>query len=81
MDGMPCSVSVVTRTTLTSLLPRWAYSTSQIAAKMPSGVEIASEKAVISTVLMSAGVSETFSELYSQANSSGFKLGMPMTRM
>jgi 1,2-diacylglycerol-3-alpha-glucose alpha-1,2-glucosyltransferase len=45
---MPCSVSVVMRTTLTSLLPRWAYSTSQMAAKMPSGVEIASEKAVIS---------------------------------
>lgn len=52
-----------------------------MAAKMPSGVEIASEKAVISTVLMSAGVSETFSELYSQANSSGFKLGMPMTKI
>ena len=81
MDGMPCSVSVVTRTTLTSLLPRRAYSTSQMAAKMPKGVAIASAKAVISTVLMSAGISETFSELYSHAKRAGFKLGMPMTRM
>ena len=63
MDGMPCSVSVVTRTTLTSLLPRLAYSTSQTAAKMPSGVAMTREKAVISTVLMSEGTSETFSEL------------------
>lgn len=45
MDGMPCSVSVVTRTTLTSLLPRRAYSTSQMAAKMPSGVAMSSAKA------------------------------------
>ena len=28
---------------------------------------------------MSAGVSETFSELYSHAKSSGLRLGMPMT--
>ena len=81
MDGMPCKVSVVTRTTLTSLLPRRAYSTSQMAAKMPSGVAISSAKAVISTVLMRAGISETFSELYSHAKSSGLRLGMPMTRM
>jgi len=48
---------------------------------MPSGVAISSAKAVISTVLMSAGISETFSELYSHAKSSGLRLGMPMTRM
>ena len=49
--------------------------------KMPSGVAMSSAKAVISTVLMSAGVSETFSELYSHAKSSGLRLGIPMTRM
>ena len=63
MEGMPCSVSVVMRTTLTSLLPRLAYSTSQTAAKMPSGVAMASENAVIRMVLISAGIRDTLSEL------------------
>ena len=48
---------------------------------VPSAWGLSSAKAVISTVLMRAGVSETFSELYSHAKSSGLRLGMPMTRM
>ena len=81
MEGMPWRVSVVTRTTRTSLLPRLAYSTSQMAAKMPSGVAMTREKAVMSMVLMRAGMRETFSELYSHSNREGLRLGMPMTRM
>ena len=81
MDGMPCKVSVVMRTSRTSLLPRWAYSTSQMAAKMPSGVAMTSEKAVISSVLMRAGIRETLVLLYSHAKRDGLRLGIPLTRM
>ena len=63
MEGMPCKVSVVMRTTRTSLEPRGAYSTSQMAANTPSGVAMTSERAVISTVLMRAGTRDTLSEV------------------
>ena len=48
---------------------------------MPSGVAMTSEKAVISSVLMRAGISETFSLLYSSANRLGLRFGIPVIRM
>ena len=81
MDGIPASVSAVIRTILTSALPRFAYSVSQMAAPIPSGTQMTSAISVISTVFTIAGVIETLVELYSQANSSGDRWGMPLMRM
>ena len=63
MDGIPESVSVVSRITPMNLLPRLAYSTRKIAAKIPSGTAIKSDSPVIMTVLISAGISEAFSDV------------------
>ena len=81
MEGMPESVSAVMRTSFTSLLPRGAYSVSQMAAPMPSGTQTSRDISVISRVLMMEGIMDTLVELYSQANSSGDRWGMPLMRM
>ena len=48
---------------------------------MPSGRQISSVRMIVNSVLIAAGTSETFSELYSHANSEGLRLGTPITRM
>ena len=42
---------------------------------------MSSESSVIITVLMIAGIMEEFSVVYFQANKSGFRCGMPFTRI
>lgn len=61
MDGMPESVSVVTRIIFTSLLPRLAYSTRYTAAKTPIGTAITRVSAVMIRVFIIAGIMLTFS--------------------
>jgi hypothetical protein len=63
MDGIPESVSAVMRTSFTSLFPRRAYSQSHIAAKMLTGAAITSDTIVIATVVINAGINDTFSLL------------------
>ena len=81
MEGMPERVSAVIRTSLTSLLPRRAYSVSQMAAPMPRGTASTRAMAVISRVLMIAGSMDTLSLVYFQANSSGVRWGIPLMRI
>ena len=42
---------------------------------------MSSERAAISSVFTSAGMSETFVELYSHSNRLGVRYGAPFTRM
>ena len=81
IDGMPESVSAVMRMTPTMRLPRLAYSTRYTAVKMPKGTASRSAVSVIMSVVAIAGVSDTFSVVYVQAKSEGFRCGMPRTRM
>ena len=81
MEGIPANVSAMMLTIDVSLLPRFAYSTSQIAAKTPRGAAIASDISVIITVETSAGVIETFSDVYVREKSCGFICGMPFTKI
>ena len=60
MDGIPCNVSVVSLMTSTNLFPLFAYSTRKIAEKIPNGTAIKSDKNVIITVLISAGIRDEF---------------------
>ena len=66
MEGMPDSVSVVSRITSTNLFPFPAYSTRKMAEKMPKGMAMSSDKSVMITVLMRAGTTDAFSEEYSR---------------
>ena len=81
MDGMPCSVSAVGRTTATKRLPRGADSTREMADPTPTGTAMSRERAAISSGVTSAGMSETFVELYSHSNRLGVRYGTPFTRM
>jgi len=63
MDGIPCNVSVVSLMTSTNLFPLFAYSTRKIAEKIPNGTAIKSDKNVIITVLISAGIRDAFSDV------------------
>jgi len=47
----------------------------------PTGTAMSSERAAISSVFTSAGMSETFVELYSHSNRLGVRYGTPFTRM
>ena len=64
IEGMPERVSAVMRTNLTSLLPRLAYSVSQMAEPTPSGTHTSRDSTVISSVLMMVGSMDTLVELY-----------------
>ena len=75
IDGMPESVSVVSRMTSMNLFPLFAYSTRKIAEKIPNGTAISSDNNVITIVLTKAGTTEAFSELYSSENSDGLICG------
>ena len=81
MEGMPWSVSVVMRMTLTSFEPRFAYSVRYTAAPTPSGTARRRVSAMTSSVLKMAGSMETFSLLNSREKSEGFRFGIPLTRM
>ena len=63
IDGIPESVSVVRRITSINLFPFPAYSTRKIAEKIPNGTAIRRESSVITTVLISAGITDAFSEV------------------
>ena len=63
MDGIPESVSVVSRITPMNLFPLPAYSTRKIAEKMPNGMAMSRDKNVMITVFISAGMSEAFSDV------------------
>ena len=81
MEGIPLKVSAVTRTTSTILLPRLAYSTKYIAAKIPKGVAINRASTTIIKVSSMAGNMETFSVLYSSSKSLRLKFGKPCHRI
>ena len=78
---MPCRVSVVTLMTFTRRLPRFAYSTRYIAEKIPVGTAISSDRKVMYTVLIIAGIIDILSVLYSHANSSGLRCTTPFMSM
>ena len=59
----------------TSLLPRRAYSTSQMAAKMPSGVAMTSAKAVISTRIDEGGHQRNVLAVIFPGEEGGFEVG------
>ena len=77
MDGIPESVSAVSLIRPTILFPLFAYSTRYIAENTPKGTAITNDRAVITTVFIKAGKSETFSELYSKLKRSSDKFGIP----
>jgi hypothetical protein len=77
MEGTPVSVSAARRTMFTSRLPRFAYSTSHIAAKIPKGAASVRAQAIINIVLTNAGISEAFVVLNSHSNKESFIWGMP----
>ena len=52
-----------------------------MAANIPSGVAIIRASAVSNSVLIIDGSIDTFSELYSHANSDGVRWGTPFTTM
>jgi hypothetical protein len=52
-----------------------------MAENIPAGTAINNVMAVMVNVLMIAGIMETLVVLYSHANSSGFRLGMPFAKM
>ena len=52
-----------------------------MAEPTPIGIAIRSDSTVITMVLIIAGISETFSVLYSQAKRLGFRYGMPRIRI
>ena len=81
MDGIPVSVSAVTRTTPTSLFPFFAYSTKYIAEKIPIGPAIHKESKVIISVFIIAGSMDTFSVVYLSAKRSVLRFGIPFTKM
>ena len=81
MEGIPVSVSAVTRTTDTSLFPFFAYSTKYTAAKIPKGPATKRDNIIMKIVLIIAGNIETFSELYSSSNNCGVKCGTPFIKI
>ena len=48
---------------------------------MPNGTAIKRVSSVTTIVLIIAGIQDTFSLLYSQANNSGVRCGIPITRI
>ena len=69
------------RTMRTNTLVDFAYSTMKIAANTPIGTAMRSESPATISVLMSAGIKDTFAVVYVQANSEGLRLGMPCARV
>jgi hypothetical protein len=67
--------------TFTSLLSLFAYSTRYIAANIPRGAAIKRDISVTKMVFISAGRSETFSELYFHAKRFADKFGTPFIRI
>ena len=78
IEGIPVNVSAVIRIIPTSLFPLFAYSTRYIAENIPIGAEKRSDNNVIDIVFIIAGIIDTFSELYSHANKSGVRFGIPL---
>jgi hypothetical protein len=81
IEGIPDRVSVVNLIIGTSLLFFFEYSTRYIAENIPSGAAMRSDKAVIVKVFTRAGNKETLSELYSSANRSQDRFGIPFMRI
>ena len=81
IDGIPCNVSVVILTISTSLFPLFAYSTRKIAEKMPIGTASNSDNSVMTTVLISAGMTDALSDVYLSANKSRLICGIPLIRI
>ena len=81
MDGIPDKVSAVIRMIPTNLFPFFAYSTRKMAEKIPNGIAMTSDNAVIMTVFTSAGIKDAFSVLYSNENKEGLIFGSPFIKI
>lgn len=81
MEGIPESVSAVTRTTFTNLLPLDVYSTKYIADITPKGTAITRVSKMANTVSIKAGTSETLSDVYFHSKRPGVRFGIPIMRM
>ena len=82
MEGMPERVSAVSRTTLDKLVAALGvFHQVNGGTDAQRAPPCSRESAVMVTVLMMAGIMETFSVVYVQANRSGVRCGMPLIRM
>ena len=79
MEGIPERVSLVILMTFTTA-PSFLYWVRNIAAPKPKGIAMTRDNTIINSVLMIAGIMDTFSLLYFHWKSESLICGIPKIR-